>query len=650
MCLINQRLARYAVILAVLGLTASSWPLAGNSVEAGGGAASPERIVINENRAPAGAQSGTTLQIGLEARMGMWHPDRDTDPGVAVKAFAVDGGPLQIPGPLIRVREGTEIRARIRNSLDENLVVHGLYSRPGPETGSEPVTVPPRETREVTFLAGRPGTYYYWGTSAAGTALTLRPARDSQLVGALIVDGRDGSPADDRVLVMSNWPARDPQPGGAAAPPPGQPVRIVIGRMVINGRSWPHTERLSYKVGDTVRMRLINAGGAVHPMHLHGFYFNVDSRGDERADTVFASGTSRRLVVTERLAPGRTFSLTWKPTRPGNWLFHCHDNAHLERGVPLDGRAAVPGHNHVENHALEMMAGPVMGITVAGKSIDPAESAAAPRRQLRLVARVDRGSTDADPAYGYTLHNNEGNEVPPPPYLPGPTILLKRGEPVSITVKNELPEPTAVHWHGIELESYYDGVAGFAGEGRRIAPAIPPGGSFEARFTPPRSGTFIYHTHVDEVRQQQAGLSGALLVVDDPKTYDGSRDIVVLITIPRNDVDAASMVLLNGSAKPHAREMRVGERYRLRFINAHTFRPSMRMRLLRDTALLEWRALAKDGMELPPDQATRGPSEIQMGNGETYDFEFVPGTAGDARLDVTTATGASLVSMPLAIR
>ena len=61
---------------------------------------------------------------------------------------------------------------------------------------------------------------------------------------------------------------------------------------------------------------------------------------------------------------------------------------------------------------------------------------------------------------------------------------MKRGEPVSITVVNQLPEPTAVHWHGIELESYYDGVAGFAGEGKRIAPAIPPGGSFEARFTP----------------------------------------------------------------------------------------------------------------------------------------------------------------------
>ena len=60
--------------------------------------------------------------------------------------------------------------------------------------------------------------------------------------------------------------------------------------MVINGQSWPHTERLAYTVGDTVRIRVINAGGAVHPMHLHGFYFNVDSRGDERTDGVFARG------------------------------------------------------------------------------------------------------------------------------------------------------------------------------------------------------------------------------------------------------------------------------------------------------------------------------------------------------------------------
>ncbi len=295
------------------------------------------------------------------------------------------------------------------------------------------------------------------------------------------------------------------------------------------------------------------------------------------------------------------------------------------------------------------MAGPVMGITVTGMSAEPAPSTSDKRRRLRLRARVDTGGTDIEPAFGYTLESADTTAATPPPSLPGPTILLKRGEPVSITVVNELPEPTAVHWHGIELESYYDGVAGFAGEGKRIAPAIAPGGSFEALFTPPRSGTFIYHTHIDEVRQQQADLSGPLLVVDSPETYDPDHDVVLIVTVPRKRADA-NVVLLNGSSTPAAREMRAGRHYRLRFINIHTFRPSMRMRMLSDSTLLRWRALAKDGMDLPSDQAVEGPSEIQMGNGETYDFDFVPSGPGDIRLDVTAANGTLLVSMPIHVR
>jgi FtsP/CotA-like multicopper oxidase with cupredoxin domain len=249
-------------------------------------------------------------------------------------------------------------------------------------------------------------------------------------------------------------------------------------------------------------------------MHLHGFYFNVDSRGDERSDVLFPPKGSPHLVNTERLAPGRTFALTWVPTRPGNWLFHCHDTAHISKARPLDG-SAPPANHHVMNHALEMMSGPVIGISVAGKAVASASDGQA-RRVLRLVARVDAGGTADEPAYGFSLEDGKTTTPAAAPYLPSPTIVLKRGEPVSITVVNQLPEATAIHWHGIELDSYYDGVAGFSGDGKQLAPAIAPASSFEARFTPPRSGTFIYHTHVDEIRQQQAGLNGALLVVDSP--------------------------------------------------------------------------------------------------------------------------------------
>jgi len=596
--------------------------------------ANPARVSINDNRAPAGTLNDGVQTIHLEARTGEWHPDSDEDPGTIVRAFAVEDAPLQVPAPLIRVVEGTTIDVHIRNRLDVPLVVHGLYTRPGGPTAADAVTVPPGDVREVRFDAGTPGTYFYWASSTADPQLGRRAGIDAPLSGAFVIDPK-GSSAPDRVLVATSW-------GN------GRPVNdsAFIGRLVINGKSWPHTERLTYDVGDSVRLRVLNVGLAVHTMHLHGFYFTVDSRGDETVDDMRPTGP--RQVNTERLASGRTFTLTWHPTRAGNWLFHCHDSVHLRLQPKLDGHPATPAaHDHTGNHALEGMAGPVVGITVRAKGT---ATTAEPRtrRRLRLVARVDQGGTEAEPAYGYTFEDGNVSMPAAPPYLPGPTIVLKRGEPVAITVENRLPEPTSVHWHGIELESYYDGVPGFAGTDGRIAPAIEPGKTFEARFTPPRSGTFIYHSHVDEVRQQQAGLSGALIVVDDPRTYDPAHNLVVLVTAPRRLADD-NVVLIDGSATPATREMRLGERYRLRLINVHVSRPNIRIRLLRDGAPVMWRALAKDGMDLSPGLATTTAAEQQIGNGETYDFEFTPTMRGEHTIQVTTGAGMFLASMPVRV-
>jgi FtsP/CotA-like multicopper oxidase with cupredoxin domain len=529
-------------------------PLCIRPVSAAGAGAQtpgPERIAINDNRTAAGTLSGSTLNVRLEVRAGEWHPDGDSDPGTNVLAFALEGASLQIPGPLLRVTEGTEVRAFVRNPLDkESLILHGLAARTATSSSpQEPIKIAPGEVREIRFIAATPGTYYYWA-STSDVPLGQRSSRDSQLSGAFLVEPKGAPPRDERVFVIGVWA----EPSANGLLPIGS-----VNRIVMNGKSWPHTERLTYSVGDTVHIRLINAGVPVHPMHLHGFYFNVDSRGDEQRDVIFPANGSPHLVNTERLAGGRTFSLTWKPTRAGNWLFHCHDTAHILKDLPLDG-TATPKNHHVMNHALEMMSGPVVGISVVEKNAARTVDAKT-RRQLRLVARVDEGGTADEPAYGFALEDGKATTPAGPPYLPGPTIVLKRDEPVTITVVNQLPEATAIHWHGIELESYYDGVAGFAGSAAKLAPAIAPGASFEARFTPPRAGTFIYHTHVDEGRQQKAGLTGALLVVDSLTSYDPQHDLVFLVTVPRRAADAAG-VLLNGSLSPAARELRAGERYR----------------------------------------------------------------------------------------
>ncbi len=606
-------------------------------------AAVVERIVANDNRAPAGTLKNGVLTLRLEAREGEWRPDRDSDPGLLVRAFAEEGRPLVVPGPLIRVPEGTEIHAFFRNALvDSTLIVYGLSQRGTKVAGAaDTIQVRPGQVREVRFVAGAAGTYYYWGTTRAG-ALADRPVLDAELSGAFIVDPRGSTgPARDRVLVLSLW-TKNPR-GGVIA------ITDLL-RFTINGKAWPNTERLAYTEGDSVRFRIINTSSAVHPMHLHGFYFNVESRGDGTRDSTFNPAGSRRLVVTERAAPGRTFTMTWAPERSGNWLFHCHDNFHVLRNAPLDGTPLPREHEqHVTNHALEMMGGLVMGIEVRPKQSLPVVAEESVRRTLRLIARVDAGGTEAEPSYGYALEDGSTALGASAPLLPGPTILLKRGEPVGITIVNELTEGTAVHWHGIELDSYYDGVAGFAGHPGRIAPVIAARDSFEARFTPPRAGTFMYHPHADEVRQQQAGMAGALIVLDPSSTFDPSHDIVVLISVPRRAADF-DHVLINGSLSPALREFRVGESYRIRLVNIHTYRPSMIARLMRDSTTVTWRAIAKDGMDLPTDQATVRPAVQQMGNGETFDFELVPTAPGDYRLTVSAAAGGLLASMLVRVR
>ena len=70
-------------------------------------------------------------------------------------------------------------------------------------------------------------------------------------------------------------------------------------------------------------------------MHLHGFFFRMDSKGDGVRDTLYAPA-QRRMGVTEVMNPFETMSLAWRPTRPGNWIYHCHYASHLSHHVALD--------------------------------------------------------------------------------------------------------------------------------------------------------------------------------------------------------------------------------------------------------------------------------------------------------------------------
>jgi FtsP/CotA-like multicopper oxidase with cupredoxin domain len=610
---------------AILGMTSSPGTLRSRPA----GARAPVKVQPNDNRVPAGVLRDGVLRLRLKVRPGMWHPDGDDAPGVEMLAFAEEGRAPQIPGPLIRVPEGTEVRVTVRNPYaDKPLFVHGLHSRPlPPGSTSDTAQLAPGATRELRFDAGTAGTYYYWATTRAQTRV-LFDTTGAQLAGALVVDPKGARANRDRILVLGGWVAAFDSNANFAAP--------VI--WFVNGRSWPHTARLRYATGDSVRLRIINASQALHPIHLHGFYFRVDARGDGKADTTYAPGGDRQLAFTERMPPAATAAITWVPERAGNWLLHCHIVGHFVPHAPLGTRGRRPlaeftALRHHENHALEGMGGLVVGLEIARRRGAAEVTGGRAPRRLRLLVRGDSGGTATEPSYGYTLQPDARAVAPPSERTPSPAIVLRRGEPVSIMVVNQLDEPTSVHWHGIELESYMDGVPGYGGEAKRLTPVIAARDSFEVRFTPPRAGTFMYHTHAHELRQLTAGLAAALIVVDPDSAYDAATDVTVLVTSPRNEADR-SRVLVNASLAPPSLAWKAGTPVRLRLINVHAFRAGLRFLLYRDTTLVEWQPVAKDAMPLAGARTRPRPANQSISIGETYDFAFTPRVAGDYRIEV----------------
>jgi FtsP/CotA-like multicopper oxidase with cupredoxin domain len=280
---------------------------------------------------------------------------------------------------------------------------------------------------------------------------------------------------------------------------------------------------------------------------------------------------------------------------------------------------------HASHDAVTGMAGLVMGIRVFGRNL--ATAGAAPVRQLTLAMQRRPGYWGAEDAYGFALASGTTAPRPENVSVPGPVLVLTRGEPVEIVLMNELPEATAIHWHGIELDSYYDGVPGWGGDGVSTTPAIEPGGRFVARFTPPRAGTFIYHTHSHDLRQLASGLYGAIVVVDPGQAFDPTRDHVVLLGMegPKDTLRYDRFPVVVNGTRDTVLTMKAGVLNRLRLINITTSFNGLNVSFVSNNQPIAWRLVAKDGADLPPGQQTVRPALRQtIAVGETFDFIIDP--------------------------
>ena len=560
-----------------------------------------ETIVANDNRVPGGELRDGVLTLRLELRRGVWHPEGEDGESIPVYAFGEEGKPLQVPAPLVRVPQGTVIEVSVQNTLAVPATLHGLHERPG--DAGDVVTVAPDAKKDVRFVAGAPGTYLYWARTPDGERGTRRVV-DALIGGALVVDA-PGASTDDRIFVLERW---------------NGPTRTAI-----NGKSWPFTERLTYEAGEPVHWRVVNASDLSHPMHLHGLHFNVDGVGDGESYHAYDED-ERPRVFTQNVEIGETFEMTWVPHEPGGWLFHCHRLPHMRLPVELDPAdvAIVDKHEHAEEDPLYAgMGGMIAQITVIGPHTETPEEVWQSARKLELEVGTRNGDhlfyelTLRDPALASSMPDGQSG-----PALTGPPIVLVQGEPVEIAVVNRLDHSTAIHWHGMELESYYDGVPIIGGIGDKRAPPVESGKTFVARMTPPLAGTFMYHTHWHDARQLTGGVHGPLIVMPPGRTHDSATDKAFLFSQSPGAPFGAAMLLMNGVPQPRVMELTTGTKYRFRFMNITPSVANLRVSLRQAGVPVEWRAVAKDAVDLTPSEATMKRADLQISVGETYDFEF----------------------------
>jgi manganese oxidase len=221
-------------------------------------------------------------------------------PGQNVAAMAYNG---QVPGPEIRVREGDRVRVVLTNKLSESTAIHfhGL-ELPNDQDGVPFITQPPikpGQTYTYEFTVPNAGSHMYHSHHNAAKQVGLG------LLGAFIVEPKQPRTIEkvdrDYVFILNDG----------------------MHGYTFNGKGFPATEPLVAKLGEKIRIRYMNEGMMIHPMHLHGMHMTVIDKDGWPVPAPWKCDTLN-------VAPGERWDVIVNCTMPGTWAFHCHILPHAE--------------------------------------------------------------------------------------------------------------------------------------------------------------------------------------------------------------------------------------------------------------------------------------------------------------------------------
>jgi multicopper oxidase len=296
---------------------------------------------------PAASRAGSraTGMMGgmMGGRMGrmMRRDSADMDPlsQPEYDVYAVNAQVASAAAPL-QVRRGDKVRLRLLNPSSGTVFLVRLAGHPLTVTHADgrpvrPVTadviqVGMGERYDVEFVANNPGVWHLLG----------RPidSRRAEPLRTLVYEGlASRTPSSE----SSNEPHTLRYADLVAVPEDGVPsvagrvdrtfrMRLSGGMMgsplwTINGRRYPDTEDLRVERGQRVRIEYSNMSMMMHPMHLHGHFFEVEVPGRPRKDTVLVPPHMGRIAIE------------FVADNPGAWFHHCHNLYHHMAGMMLTG-------------------------------------------------------------------------------------------------------------------------------------------------------------------------------------------------------------------------------------------------------------------------------------------------------------------------
>jgi FtsP/CotA-like multicopper oxidase with cupredoxin domain len=256
----------------------------------------PAKTALHGNQLLAPKMVAGVKVYELTAKVVQW----ETEPGKFVTGWTYNG---VVPGPQIRVREGDRVRVVLKNELPESTAIHfhGLEV-PNDQDGVPFITQPPvkpGQSYTYEFTVPNSGSHMYHSHHNATKQVGLG------MLGAFIVEPRTKTPYDnadvDYVMILND---------GAHG-------------YTFNGKSFPATEPIVAQKGQKARIRFMNEGMMIHPMHLHGMHMTVIAKDGWPQPAPWKCDTLN-------IAPGERWDVIVNCTNPGTWAFHCHILPHAE--------------------------------------------------------------------------------------------------------------------------------------------------------------------------------------------------------------------------------------------------------------------------------------------------------------------------------